>query len=602
LSFFNELKRRNVIRVGIAYVAVYWLLIQVMETVLPFFGISDAFIRSIIIILAIGIVPVLIAAWIFQLTPDGLKKDDDLIPQPSTPAHGSTHFDRAIMAVLALSLTYFALDKFVLAPEDQAEQLELARQEARSEAFIEAFGDNSIAVLPFVDMSPEGDQGYFSDGIAEELLNVLARIPALRVISRSSAFSFQGKDIGIMEIAKQLNVAYTLEGSVRRSGNRIRISTKLIDTRSDSHVWSETFDRAMDDIFAVQDEITALVAAKLKVKILGEPPGTHGVDPEAYALFLQARHIHLEMVDSELDKVEELYHKALDIEPGYAAALAGLATIQWRRTSMGETPQGSGIELARETAFRALDADPENVRALCLLGHIALYSDGDLAKSAGYTEQAMRADPTSLVAIGYSSDILQSLGRLDEANVFREYIVSRNPTATNVHRGMGKGYFNAGRLEEARASIQTALNLSPRGRTLHWNIAKVYLLQGRPEMALAESDKESDKVFGRLGMVMAYHDLGQTDASDKLLNQLIQENAEDAGYQIAMVLAYRNDRDDAFEWLEKDFQTWNRAAPGMAQNIMFRNLHDDPRWPVYLEKIGQAPAQMAQINFDVALP
>ena len=236
MSLFNELKRRNVFRVAAAYVVVAWL--------------------------AIGFIPSLIFAWAFEITPEGLKKDSDVDRSRSISPQTGKKLDRIIMVVLALALGFFAFDKFVLSETREASIAEEARQEGRSEALVESYGDKSIAVLPFVNMSEDADNEYFSDGISEELLNLLAKIPELRVISRSSAFFFKGKDIKITDVARELNVVHILEGSVRKAGKQVRITAQLIDAHSDTHLWSETYDRELDDIFAIQDEIAGAVVAR----------------------------------------------------------------------------------------------------------------------------------------------------------------------------------------------------------------------------------------------------------------------------------------------------------------------------------------------------
>ncbi|UCC14439.1 MAG: adenylyl cyclase, partial [Gammaproteobacteria bacterium] len=263
MTFLEELKRRNVVRVGAAYVALSWLIIQVAETLFPLFGLSDAAARLVVILLAIGFLPALVFAWVFEFTPEGLRRESEVDHDSDVSRRMTRRLDRLIMVFLTLALGYFALDKFVIDPARDAEELatatEQARQEGRSDAIVESYGDKSIAVLPFVNMSSDSEQEYFADGISEELLNLLARIPTLRVISRSSAFSFKGKDVNIPEVARQLNVAHVLEGSVRKSGDKIRITAQLIEARSDTHLWSETYDRTLDDIFAIQDNVAAAV-------------------------------------------------------------------------------------------------------------------------------------------------------------------------------------------------------------------------------------------------------------------------------------------------------------------------------------------------------
>ncbi|MCZ6517722.1 MAG: adenylyl cyclase, partial [Gammaproteobacteria bacterium] len=291
MSLYSELKRRNVLRVAIGYLAASWLLIQIVETLFPIFGLADELVRLFVIILVIGFPLILIFSWLYELTPEGLKLEKDVDRTVSEAHHTGKRLDRAIIVVLTLALGYFAFDKFVLDPARDAAREETVARQARTDALVESYGENSIAVMPFVNMSDDASNEYFSDGISEELLNLLAKIPQLRVISRSSAFSFKGKDVDIPTLAEQLNVAHVLEGSVRKAGNKVRVTAQLIEARSDTHLWSGTYDRELDDIFAIQDEIAAKVVEQLKITLLGSAPETRKTDPEAYALFLQARYL-----------------------------------------------------------------------------------------------------------------------------------------------------------------------------------------------------------------------------------------------------------------------------------------------------------------------
>lgn len=265
MSFIDEIRRRNVHRVALFYLAGAWLLIQVVETVFPAFGMTDAGIRAVTIIVAIGFVPALIVSWFFDWTPQGLVRDASV--SEDTPRTSTQYLDRAITILLVLAVAYFAVDKFVLDPARDAAQIEAATGRALDNARIEAYGDQSIAVLPFVNMSSDPEQGFFSDGISEEILNLLAKIPELRVISRSSAFAYRG-DLNLARIAEELNVSYVLEGSVRTAGNRVRVTAQLIEAATDRHVWSATYDRDLTDIFAVQDEVAGMVADELEVRLL----------------------------------------------------------------------------------------------------------------------------------------------------------------------------------------------------------------------------------------------------------------------------------------------------------------------------------------------
>src|SRR5262245_45890832 len=272
-SFFGELKRRNVIRAAVLYAGAAWALAQGIAQLGPSLGMPEWGTRWFIVAACIGFPFWLAFAWFYEFTPEGLKRESEVDRSESITHHTGRKLDFAIIGILALAVVLLLTDRFVM---HRGANVPVSAQ--------------SIAVLPFVDMSPNKDQEYFSDGIAEELLNLLAKIEQLRVISRSSAFSFKGKDIELPEIAKRLNVAHILEGSVRMAGNQVRITAQLIDARSDRHLWSETYDRPLDNIFAVQDEIAAAVVEQLKVKLLGAAPKAKVTEPKAYALVLQARH------------------------------------------------------------------------------------------------------------------------------------------------------------------------------------------------------------------------------------------------------------------------------------------------------------------------
>jgi len=251
LSFFNELKRRNVIRIGAAYVVVAWLIIQVAETIFPLFGFDDSPARIAVIVLAVGFIPVLIITWAFELTPDGLKRDGEVDRSHSLTPQTGNKLDKIIMVVLAVALGFFAFDKFVLDPQRDAELVAETAQQVRSDALVGTYGDHSIAVLPFADMSQSGDQQYLSDGLAEELLNLLVQVDGLRVASRSSTFNLRDESLSVSEIAKRLNVAHVLEGSVRMAADQLRVTVQLIEAGSDTHLWSQTYDRKFDNIFKI---------------------------------------------------------------------------------------------------------------------------------------------------------------------------------------------------------------------------------------------------------------------------------------------------------------------------------------------------------------
>ena len=270
MSILRELRRRNVFKVGIAYIVVAWLLLQVADVILNNVTAPGWIFQVILLVLAIGLPLILLFAWAFELTPEGLKREHEVDRDESITTHTGKKLNRVIIGVLVLALAYFAYDKFQSRSQELFAPVALEPLKNEQGTTVAEQADaKSIAVLPFVDMSAEKDQEYLSDGISEELLNVLAKVPELKVTSRSTAFFYKGKDFKISDIGRELNVAHVLEGSVRKSGNRVRITAQLIDVDSDTHLWSESYDRTLDDIFAVQDEIANEVVSELKVEILG---------------------------------------------------------------------------------------------------------------------------------------------------------------------------------------------------------------------------------------------------------------------------------------------------------------------------------------------
>lgn len=453
--------------------------------------------------------------------------------------------------------------------------------------------EKSIAVLPFTDMSPAKDQEYMADGLAEELLNLLAQIPELRVISRSSAFSYKRKDAKLSQIAKELSVAHILEGSVRTDGNKIRVTAQLIEARTDTHLWSATYDRPLDDIFAVQDEIAGAVVAQLKIKLLGAAPKAKAADPEAYALFLQARALYRQHTPEGFEQAIALAQQALARDPTLAAAWALLSSAYSSVERYG---------LARAAADKALALDPGYARAHVSLGSIAMVYDGDLAQAARHLEQALALAPGDTVVLGSAAELALSLGRLAQATAIEEYVVARDPVNPANHFHVGFCYHLAQRPEAALASLRRALQLAPGYIAAQYQIGLALLAQGQREAALAEMLKEPSETWRLQGLTTVYHALGRQAESDAALAELIAKYAGDSAFNIAYVLADRGEADRAFEWLDKAVAN---KDPGLAEIVtepLFAKIHDDPRWLPFLRRIGKAPEQLAAIPFEVTLP
>lgn len=607
MQLFAELKRRNVFRVAAAYLVSAWLIVQVVETIFPPFGFGDAAIRAVVIILGIGLVPVLVISWVFELTPEGLKLEKDVDRATSATKRTGRKLDRAIVAVLALAVAYFAVDKFVLDPARDAEQLQNARQQGRSEAIIASVGDRSIAVLPFADMSPANDQSYFSEGIAEELLNLLATIPEVRVTSRSSAFSMKDKGLSIPEIAGRLRVSYVLDGSVRKAGDQVRISAQLIDAQSDTQLWSRNFDRTLENIFQIQDEIAGDVVKQIKGTLNLALPEQRETDPAAYSLFLQAREQRRLGTVESYDKAIELFKRVLEIDPDYPPAWDEMASAYQSQAVTGLRPATEGFQLARDAALRAIDVDPSYAPAYGTLAFMAQYYDADLAEATGYLQRALELAPNDTGLIGSAGMLLQNMGRAQEGLRPIEYKVERDPLSAAWQYILGLSYISVARFDDAVQSFETTISLSPEFSLARYNMGIAHMLAGRPTEAVAELRKEPREDWRLAGLAMALFDqerqqrsAGQT--SEEALTELLEKYSGNMTYNIGYVYAYLGDADSAFEWLEKAIVVEDAGLGEILSQPLFDNLHDDPRWLPFLRKLGRAPEQLSDIRLSVSVP
>jgi len=602
LSLFEELQRRNVFKVGAAYLVISWLVAQILQLIFDTFGTPAWVMKSVLVLMATGLPFALLFAWAFEMTPEGLKREHEIDRSQSISPQTGKKLNLIVILFMALALVYFSYDKFVLSARRDvalvAEASQVVPQDVRNA--LEKEFNRSIAVLAFVNMSDDASNEYFSDGLSEELLNLLAKIPELRVTSRSSAFAFKGEKIDIPIVAKKLNVANVLEGSVRKSGNQVRITAQLIDASSDTHIWSETYDRSLDNIFAIQDEIAAAVVVKLKLSLLGDVPVVNETDPRAYALYLQARHLRRQRTTQSLQQAETLLQQVFAIEPENAAAWDELGTVYLYGASLGLRPFPEAYALAREATHKALAVNPDYAPALASLSYITKIMDNDLAAAAKYLERALQLEPANTAIIGTAALLSGSLGRLDEAIALNEFIVSRDPVSPAIHSNLGLNYNSAGRWDDAIDSFNTVLTLNPGYGSTMYKIGIALLLKGEPQSAL-EAMQQEDSVWGMIGLPMIYQDLGQKEDSDAALAALIDQYGQGWAYNIAYVHAYLGDADSAFKWLDKAVEYRDSGISEVLGEPLLTNLHDDPRWLSFLQKINYSPEQLEAIEFNVTL-
>lgn len=586
MSLFNELKRRNVFRVGAAYVVAAWLLIQVAETVFPLFGFGDTPARIVVIVLVIGFIPALILAWAFELTPEGLKKESEVDRTQSTTPETGKKLDRMIMVVLALALGYFAFDKFVLSESREATLVEAARQEGRSEALVESYGEKSIVVLPFVNMSSDQEQEYFSDGISEELLNLLSRIPELRVISRTSAFSYKGKNIKATEVARELNVAYILEGSVRKAGNRIRITAQLIEARSDTHLWSQTYDRTLDDIFQIQDELAEAVTAGLKITLLGAVSEPRTTNPEVYSLYLQGKYFNNLRDNESLEKAELAFEQALAADPTYAPAWIGLSMTYGFQFRNRERGKEEGLKLAMQAAKKGLEIDDSLATGWSTLAYLKRSYEWDWAGAQAAIKKALALEPNNANVLGAAASLSNTFGDNQKSIRLFEQIIERDPLDLGASRALAQRYIMQGRMDEALEIFHRVQTVNPYYPNIDIDIGKTHILMGDATRALEIFEHVPP---GRLKVffeALAHISLNQETEAQELLNEFIDNYAVSNPFGMAVIYAWRGENDPAFEWLEKAYQQRYEFLVFILGNPWLKSLHSDPRFAAFLEQMG----------------
>ncbi|HSV16178.1 MAG TPA: tetratricopeptide repeat protein, partial [Tepidisphaeraceae bacterium] len=562
-SLFAELRRRNVLRAGAFYIAATWALAQGIAQLGPAVGLPEWATRWFLVAAIIGFPFWIAFAWLFEFTPEGIKRERNVEPHESITHHTGRKLDFAIIGVLAIAVVLLATDRFVLHFGVKADT---------------AISAQSIAVLPFVDMSQSKDQEYFSDGISEELLNLLAKIQTLHVAARTSSFSFKGKDLPIPEIAKTLHVANVLEGSVRKAGDRIRITAQLIRAADGYHVWSQTWDRELDDIFKIQDEIAGKVVEELKVTLLGAAPKARTTDPEAYALYLQAIQLGRQGTAEAYQRSDALYRKVLTIDARYAPAWSSLGANLSNEAGQGLLPAKQGYAEAREAATKALAIDPEYAPAHARLGRIAMYGDNDLAAAAEHFKHAVALDPADLDVMRNSAVLLSNLGRLNEALALDDAVVRRDPVNVSALFNLGLYQRMGGRIDAAITSFRTVLSLSPGSGNAHAQLGTALLLKGQASDALAEIEQETSEVDKMISLPMAYHALGRKAESDAALAALIAKYEKDSPYNIAYVYAYCGEVDNAFAWLDKAVEYGDSGLAEIVSENLLDNIHADPRW------------------------
>ncbi|HEX9773391.1 MAG TPA: tetratricopeptide repeat protein [Steroidobacteraceae bacterium] len=591
-GFWSELKRRNVVKVGIAYGAAGWVVVQIAAVLFPLFGAPTWILKVVTTLVVLGFPLALVFAWAFELTPHGLKRSDDVQPDVSTTRRTGRQLDFLIIGVLAVAVALFALDKFAL--DEKPRALQSPADAAGEPAQPAAVGArNSIAVLPFVNMSNDPDQEYFSDGIAEELLNALARVKALKVAARTSAFSFKGKDVDLREVGRKLNVATVLEGSVRKSGERLRITAQLIDVGTGYHLWSEIYDRELTDIFAIQDDITSRIVSALQVHLDGgavSPAPSQQVDAAVYQIVLRGRFHWNQRSPEGFAKAAELLQEATRRASDYAPAYAGLADVYLSQYDYGLLSWDESTVRARAAATKALELDDMSAAAHTSLAHILLH-EWEWQSAEQQFRRAIELDPSYTLAQHWYALCLTALGRTDEAVKAMHRALQLDPLSVRINADLGMAFLAAGMHEEAVAQEGRALELAPGAAGPRWIRGMALEQMGRFDDAEADMKAAFDawsgdgNIKGSLGHLYAIS--GKQAEARVLLTELTtQTDAGDVAFFAALICAGLNETDAALTWLERAVDERSGSVRYLKIDPRLADLRHEPRYRQLMERVG----------------
>jgi TolB-like protein/Tfp pilus assembly protein PilF len=613
MQLLAELKRRNVIRMAGLYLVGAWLLTQVAGTVLPMFGAPDWLPRSIVIVLALGLIPTLVFSWVFELTPDGLKRDAEVPPEQSIAPQTARRMDRMIIAVLLLALTYFGFDKLVLSPRRDAALVVSTTQAvtATNAAAAPKVDSHSIAVLPFVNMSGDAANEYFSDGISEEILNVLARTADLQVAARTSSFSFKGKNEEVPDIARKLQVRMVLEGSVRKQDDRVRITAQLIDAQKGYHVWSQTYDRKLADIFAIQDEIAKAIGDELQVQIVGaqeqgkSSAGTRNL--VAYDLYLRAIALWQTRREDALWQAVDLLGQAIQADPEFAQARAGQALVY---AVIGDysarIPFAESLARARDAAEQALVLDASMAEPYAALGKVA---NSGLRRASADTllRRAIALRPSFASAYQWRGTLLMSRGDLAGGLASLERASVLDPRSLIVAENHSWILMTLGRYADAKARCGKALEVDPAYAACMEDIGIAELLLGNFDAGGAMFDREaallnpSASTQGRelaaaLGGRADRRALASRYAALEAESWLKQGSGNTlTDYDIAVVLMLLGDHGLVLDYLERLAGEDNGLADWAAQVPVMDPIRCDARFVAVVQKLKMIDAHAARV-------
>ena len=578
-NFLAELKRRHVYRVAIAYAVVAWLLTQVATQVLPFFEIPNWAVRLVVLLLVIGFPAALVLAWAFDLTPDGIERSED-VGSNEYPLRWSAR--KFVAVIVAVAMVAAALLTFRLVRSRSTSPLQITAASALAE--------KSIAVLPLLNEGGGPDDEYFSDGLSEELIAALAQVKGLKVIGRSSSFRFKGQKEDSRSVGEKLGVSTLLEGTVRKNGGRVRIVAELVNATDGSELWSQTFDRELKDIFAVQAEIAKAVATSLELTLLGtEDDSAKNVateSVEAHNAYLQG-HFYFQRrnLQGYLEAVS-FFDEAIRLDPGYALAYAERSQAWTWVGDLSSERQKDAWTKATGDAERAVAIQPKLAEAHAALGWARFFAEWRFKDGLAELRRAQQLALWNPTANDLLAPVVVYLGQFEEAEKLAGQAIERDPLDYQARQSLARLLFVQGKLNDAEAAAQKAVELQPTAAGCRrWQVF-VAIQRGDGEAALREAELEPNDRYRHFELALAHYARGDRPAADESLAELIARDRNVMAYQIAEVYAWRGETDKAFEWLQISLDNHDTGTLSLLIDPLMRKLQRDPRYNSLVAKVG----------------
>ena len=603
MRLFVEIQRRGLLKVATGYLIVSWLVLEVGHTLFNVFELPNAALQFVFVLLALGFPIALLGAWQGWFGPS-LQSDAHAAPRAGDAHGGVAHHEgpwlAAVFGVVALfavavaiGVRFFGMGHSASHGEHDSAATPVSAASPSVRAATEpllpapaSVSDKSIAVLPFMDMSEKKDQEYFGNGMAEEILDLLAKIPGLTVIGRTSSFQFRGKDVDLRTIGTQLNAAHVLEGSIRKSGDQVRITAQLINTRTGTHEWSDTYDRHIGDVLKLQDAIAAVVVRELQLTVSPEFLQSRATlrNADAYDLMLRGRHAADRFDKEGLDEAVTLFRQALDRDPTVADAAAELASAYYDQESYLSLP--GAAEQARRAAAVALKLDPTNELAHSTLGAIYLAYDWDWAAAEREYHQTATIAPGSADVLNSTAWLSLVLGRWDDALRQIKAALAQDPLDPNSFEALTWVQMARGHLAEAEAAMRRGLEIRPTYTWGHFILGLVLLARGERDAALLEMQQETSDEARQAGLAMTYYSLGRKTASDASLASMLKDQGAENAFEIANVYAFRGQSDEAMHWLERAYVQKDTNLFLVKSYLPLQGLAADPRFKAFLRKMN----------------